>query len=108
MFHPAAWQPRASHAAQNWTGRECMNWPFNLGPGSLRLAMNRSEREINMASQLSRTTPSARHANVQPISTTAELPSAIPLMSLSTGFWAFKTLAAAHELDLFSRLAGGA
>lgn len=29
-------------------------------------------------------------------------------MALSTGFWAFKTLAAAHELDLFSRLAGGA
>ena len=37
-----------------------------------------------------------------------ELPSAVPLMALSTGFWAFKTLAAAHELDLFSRLAGGA
>src|SRR2546421_2872339 len=44
----------------------------------------------------------------QPIVTTRELPSAIPLMALSTGFWAFKTLAAAHELDLFSRLAGGA
>ena len=28
-------------------------------------------------------------------------------MALSTGFWAFKTLAAAHELDVFSRLAGG-
>jgi SAM-dependent methyltransferase len=28
-------------------------------------------------------------------------------MQLSTGFWAFKTLAAAHELGLFSRLAGG-
>jgi cyclopropane fatty-acyl-phospholipid synthase-like methyltransferase len=28
-------------------------------------------------------------------------------MALSTGFWAFKTLAAAHELDLFSRLSGG-
>jgi hypothetical protein len=40
--------------------------------------------------------------------TTPELPSAVPLMALSTGFWAFKTLAAAHELDLFSRLAGGA
>ena len=37
-----------------------------------------------------------------------ELPSAIPLMALSTGFWAFKTLAAAHDLDLFSRLADGA
>ena len=34
-----------------------------------------------------------------------ELPSAVPLMALSTGFWAFKTLAAAHELDLFSRVA---
>ncbi len=42
----------------------------------------------------------------QPI-TTPELPSAVPLMALSTGFWAFKTLAAAHELDLFSRLTGG-
>src|SRR3954463_9721803 len=29
-----------------------------------------------------------------------------PLMQLTTGFWAFKTLAAAHELDLFSRLSG--
>jgi predicted O-methyltransferase YrrM len=38
----------------------------------------------------------------------AELPSPIPLMALSSGFWAFKTLAAAHELDLFSHLAGGA
>ncbi|HEY0832294.1 MAG TPA: methyltransferase [Azospirillum sp.] len=36
------------------------------------------------------------------------LPSPLPLMALSTGFWAFKTLAAAHELDLFSRLSGGA
>ncbi|WOH53546.1 hypothetical protein [Bradyrhizobium sp. sBnM-33] len=33
----------------------------------------------------------------QPIVTTQELPSAVPLMALSTGFWAFKTLAAAHE-----------
>jgi hypothetical protein len=61
-----------------------------------------------MASQPSRTAPPAQHANVQPIAATPELPSAIPLMALSTGFWAFKTLAAAHELDLFSRLAGGA
>jgi 3-hydroxy-5-methyl-1-naphthoate 3-O-methyltransferase len=61
-----------------------------------------------MASQLSRTAPSAKHANVQPVDATQELPSAVPLMALSTGFWAFKTLAAAHELDLFSRLAGGA
>src|SRR4029078_4462897 len=29
-----------------------------------------------------------------------------PLMQLTTGFWAFKTLAAAHELDLFSLLSG--
>jgi hypothetical protein len=28
-------------------------------------------------------------------------------MQLSTGFWAFKTLAAAHELDLFTRLSRG-
>ncbi|MFT4167407.1 MAG: methyltransferase [Microlunatus sp.] len=32
--------------------------------------------------------------------------SPIPLMQLATGFWAFKTLAAAHEFDLFSRLSG--
>lgn len=30
-----------------------------------------------------------------------------PLMDLVTGFWSFKTFAAAVELDLFSRLAGG-
>jgi 3-hydroxy-5-methyl-1-naphthoate 3-O-methyltransferase len=30
--------------------------------------------------------------------------SPVPLMQLSTGFWAFKTLAAAHELGLFTRL----
>jgi 3-hydroxy-5-methyl-1-naphthoate 3-O-methyltransferase len=64
------------------------------------------EREIDMASQLSRTASPAKH--IQPIPAMAELPSAVPLMALSTGFWAFKTLAAAHELDLFSRLAGGA
>ncbi|WP_287395615.1 methyltransferase dimerization domain-containing protein [Mesorhizobium sp.] len=61
-----------------------------------------------MANQLSRTAPPAKHATVHPIAATPELPSAVPLMALSTGFWAFKTLAAAHELDLFSRLAGGA
>lgn len=33
--------------------------------------------------------------------------SPIPLMQLATGFWASKTLAAAHELDLFTRLAWG-
>ncbi|MEV6674712.1 methyltransferase [Streptomyces sp. NPDC051162] len=31
-------------------------------------------------------------------------PSPLPLMELSTGFWAFKTLAAAHELGLFAGL----
>src|SRR3712207_4976993 len=31
-----------------------------------------------------------------------------PLMQLSTAFWAFKTLAAAVELDIFGRLSGGA
>ena len=31
----------------------------------------------------------------------------MPLMELATGFWASKTLAAAHELDLFSSLSGG-
>jgi 3-hydroxy-5-methyl-1-naphthoate 3-O-methyltransferase len=52
--------------------------------------------------------PGDSHLRVvdQPIE--AELPSPVPLMALSSGFWAFKTLAAAHELDLFSRLAGGA
>ncbi len=30
--------------------------------------------------------------------------SPVPLMQLTTGFWAFKTLAAAHELELFTRL----
>jgi precorrin-6B methylase 2 len=34
--------------------------------------------------------------------------SPVPLMQLATGFWAFKTLATAHELDLFSRLSGTA
>jgi hypothetical protein len=59
-----------------------------------------------MVSQLSRTVRPANYANVQPIAATPELPSAVPLMALSTGFWAFKTLAAAHELDLFSHLSG--
>ncbi|MGE0152891.1 MAG: methyltransferase [Reyranellaceae bacterium] len=49
-----------------------------------------------------------RRAADRPTAATPELPSAVPLMALSTGFWAFKTLAAANELDLFSRLAGGA
>ena len=34
--------------------------------------------------------------------------SPVPLMQLATGFWAFKTLAAAHEFDVFSRLSGTA
>ncbi len=34
--------------------------------------------------------------------------SPVPLMQVATGFWASKTLAAAHELDLFSRLSGNA
>lgn len=59
-----------------------------------------------MASQFSQAARPAKHTNVQPMAT-PELPSAVPLMALSTGFWAFKTLAAAHELGLFSRLAGG-
>lgn len=32
------------------------------------------------------------------------MPSPLPLMQLSIGFWAFKTLAAAHELGLFAHL----
>ena len=62
---------------------------------------------MTMTSELSRVTPAAGQARLRPVAATPELPSAIPLMALSTGFWAFKTLAAAHELDLFSRLAGG-
>lgn len=34
--------------------------------------------------------------------------SPVPLMHLATSFWAFKTLAAAHELDIFTRLSGSA
>jgi hypothetical protein len=34
--------------------------------------------------------------------------SPIPLMQLATAFWAFKTLAAARELDIFTRLSGTA
>lgn len=44
---------------------------------------------------------------VTPPHSGAALPSPVPLMQLSTGFWAFKTLAAAHELDLFGLLSGG-
>lgn len=56
--------------------------------------------------------PSAsRESNLQLVAPAAfeaqELPSPVPLMELSTGFWAFKTMAAAHELGLFSLLSGG-
>src|SRR5829696_7269356 len=34
--------------------------------------------------------------------------SPIPLMQIATGFWASKTLAAANELNLFTRLSGTA
>ena len=37
---------------------------------------------------------------------TNTIPSPVPLMQLATAFWAFKALAAAHELDLFTRLSG--
>lgn len=61
-----------------------------------------------MTSRLSPKALPATHRNADPNAAAPEPPSAVPLMALSTGFWAFKTLAAAHELDLFSRLAGGA
>lgn len=64
-------------------------------------------RTTTLARQPATTSGAARlRAIDQPIAA-PELPSAVPLMALSTGFWAFKTLAAAHELDLFSRLADG-
>jgi hypothetical protein len=37
--------------------------------------------------------------------TSRTTPSPLPLMELATSFWAFKTLASAYELDLFTRLA---
>lgn len=53
----------------------------------------------------------ARESNLQlvtsEIAAAQALPSPVPLMELSTAFWAFKTLAAAHELGLFGLLAGG-
>jgi 3-hydroxy-5-methyl-1-naphthoate 3-O-methyltransferase len=52
----------------------------------------------------------AREPNLRLVAATRatpEFPSPVPLMQLSTGFWAFKTLAAAHELGLFDRLADG-
>lgn len=61
-----------------------------------------------MFDQVLRAALPARHTDLRPAGPAPELPSAAPLMALSTGFWAFKALAAAHELDLFSRLAGSA
>jgi 3-hydroxy-5-methyl-1-naphthoate 3-O-methyltransferase len=40
-----------------------------------------------------------------PVQTPSASPSPIPLMQLATSFWAFKTLATAVELDLFTRIA---
>ncbi|MFF3768151.1 methyltransferase [Streptomyces sp. NPDC001922] len=37
---------------------------------------------------------------------TEAMPSPAPLFELSTGYWAFKTLATAYELHLFARLSG--
>ncbi|MGH3439848.1 MAG: methyltransferase family protein, partial [Sciscionella sp.] len=37
---------------------------------------------------------------------TETAPSPEPLFQLSTGYWAFKTLATAYELQLFARLSG--
>lgn len=44
------------------------------------------------------------HREAQEARAAKALPSPAPLMALSTGFWAFKTLAAAQDLDLFTRL----
>lgn len=78
-------------------------------PGHQRAAAQAATPALQPGSAPGETT---LHVAGQPALTTAvttqELPSAVPLMALSTGFWAFKTLAAAHELDLFTRLAGGA
>lgn len=49
----------------------------------------------------------ARDTNLRLVAAPEALPSPVPLMALSSGFWAFKTLAAAHELGLFARLDGG-
>jgi hypothetical protein len=48
----------------------------------------------------------AGHATERVTADTDRELSPVPLMQLATGFWTFKTLAAAHELDLFSRLSG--
>lgn len=46
-----------------------------------------------------------RVTEIDPAEQTRAL-SPLALMQLSTAFWGFKTLAAAHELDLFTRFAG--
>ena len=53
-------------------------------------------------------TPTGTSAAVEPRVTDHDLPtvSPLPLMQLSIGFWSFKALAAAYELDLFARLSG--
>jgi hypothetical protein len=52
--------------------------------------------------------PTEAGAAVEPRVADHDLPTAspLPLMELSIGFWSFKTLAAAYELDLFGRLSG--
>ncbi|MDX8532210.1 methyltransferase [Mesorhizobium sp. VK25A] len=68
-----------------------------------------SQRTTTLARERPNRIPLAPNLTVsaQPRATEPDLPSAVPLMGLATGFWAFKALAAAHALDLFSRLAGG-
>jgi hypothetical protein len=76
-----------------------------------RIKLNAPQRRPRVVNAFRETTMLDRpHRAAAPIAEPATfvLPSATPLMALSSGFWAFKTLAAAHDLDLFSRLAGGA
>ncbi len=53
-------------------------------------------------------TPTGTNAAVGPPVADRDLPtvSPLPLMQLSIGFWSFKALAAANELDLFAQLSG--
>lgn len=44
------------------------------------------------------------HLATEAVPQNEAMPSPLPLMQLSIGFWAFKTLAAAHELGLFAHL----
>jgi precorrin-6B methylase 2 len=55
-----------------------------------------------------RTAPTGTAAAVEPRVVDHDRPtvSPLPLMQLSIGFWSFKTLATANELDLFARLSG--